>query len=569
MKAVVWKNFSFLYRGEADDALHDINLAIEPGQFVAVVGASGAGKSTLSFTLNGLIPHFQKGRLTGTVTVFGKDVQQKKVNDMAQDVGLVFQDFESQLFSTNVKLEVAFGPENFELPWQEIDERVKAWLQNVGLEEFQDRDPSSLSGGQKQRLAIASVLALKPKLLSLDEPTTDLDPEGKDHIFRIAHQLKRETDMTIIMAEHETERIMGAADRVVVLDRGQIVMDGTPADVFSQTEQLRQWGIAPLQGVELLEEIGAPLPEQLTEEHLLETLDQAAPRIDEAQYKKLLDGDSAYVQSLGEPLVEVKELTHVYSGAPPGTPPAVDRVSLDIQKGDFVAVLGQNGSGKTTLVKHFNGLLKPTAGTVSFRKKTTEDTSIYELGQHIGYVFQNPDHQIFAETVFDEVAFGCRMQRLPEEELNVRVADALEAVSLSGYEERDPFSLTKGERQRVAVASVLSLKPEVLIFDEPTTGLDYRQQRSMMGLIQKLNEEGHTVIMVTHQMDIVAEYAKRVIVMKDGKLLLQGRTREVFAQEDVLKQAHLDVPFVTRWSNRLQKTLLSVAEAKRVFVKEA
>lgn len=568
MNAVTWKQFSFTYRGERDHALNAIDLTIEPGQFVAIMGASGAGKSTLGFTLNGLIPHFQKGRLTGSVIVFGKDVQQKKVNEMAADVGLVFQDFESQLFSTNVRLEVAFGPENFELTWEEINARVRTWLENVGLEQFVERDPSSLSGGQKQRLAIASVLALKPKLLSLDEPTTDLDPEGKDHIFRIASMLKNETDMTIMMAEHETERVMQAADRVVVLKEGTIVIDGTPSHVFSQTEQLREWGIAPLQGVELLQAFGAPLPEQLHEQHLLEALQQVVPDIREERYEELLKDDADFVRSLGEPIIEVKDLTHRYPGGTLDDPPALQQVSLEIQKGDFVAVLGQNGSGKTTLVKHFNGLLKPTSGTVSFRGKTTEEASIYELGKHIGYVFQNPDHQIFAETVFDEVAFGCRMQRLSEDDMKARVTDALAAVELSGYEERDPFSLTKGERQRVAVASVLSMQPEVLIFDEPTTGLDYKQQHSMMALIQQLNASGHTIIMVTHQMDIVAQYAKRVIVMNEGEMLLQGRTRDVFAQENVLKQAHLDVPFVTRWSNRLQKTLLSVAEAQRVFVKE-
>jgi energy-coupling factor transport system ATP-binding protein len=278
------------------------------------------------------------------------------------------------------------------------------------------------------------------------------------------------------------------------------------------------------------------------------------------RHRELVAADEKREENYGEPLIEVEGLSHRY----PNGVLALEGVDLSVRRGEFLAVLGQNGSGKTTLVKHFNGLLEPTEGSVRVEGEETLKQGIQRLGQRVGYVFQNPDHQIFSDTVSDEVAFGPKIRGLEEGEVGERVEEALAAVGLEGYEEEDPFGLTKGERQRVAVASVLAVRPEVLILDEPTTGLDYAEQRSMMDLVRRLNEAGSTIIAVTHTMWVVAEYAHRAVVMKDGKMALSGTVREVFAREDELRDVYLRTPHIVSFGNSLGYPVLSVGEMLEV-----
>ncbi|MGQ9682685.1 MAG: ABC transporter ATP-binding protein [Anaerolineae bacterium] len=552
--AVDIRGLSYRYRGQKRWALQAVDLQIQRGGFVVVMGPSEAGKSTLAACLNGLVPHFHRGKLHGQVTVLGHDTRTHTVAEMAERVGLVFQDFESQLFSTNVALEVAFGPENLAVPWDEMHARVQRSLQLVGLQGMERRTPASLSGGQKQKLAIASVLAMEPKVLCMDEPTTDLDPISKLGIFAIADELRRAHDITLIIIEHETEEAL-KAQRIVLMKQGAIVLDGPAADVLRRVELMQSIGVQPLQVPHYFHAAGADyLP--LTVEEGEQEFRRRGWHIDEQTYAALQHGDAARRQSYGEPLIQVQGLSYVYGGEVP----ALNGVDLEIRRGEFLAVVGQNGSGKTTLVKHFNGLLMPTKGKVLVNGQETSAQGIYKLGRQVAYVFQNPDHQIFSQTVFDEVAFSPRIRGCSEAELKERVEEALEAVGLLGMEMEDPFSLTKGGRQRVAVASVLSARPDVIILDEPTTGLDYAEQRSMMDLVSRLNAQGHTIIFVTHCMWVVAEYAHRVVVMKDGRVLVQGPVREVLAQEDLLRESFLAPPQIVSLSNRLGRTLLSVSE---------
>nr|WP_230391609.1 MULTISPECIES: ABC transporter ATP-binding protein [unclassified Oceanispirochaeta] len=278
---------------------------------------------------------------------------------------------------------------------------------------------------------------------------------------------------------------------------------------------------------------------------------------DEA-YENLLKADEQREASYGEVLIDVEDLVHVY----PNQNKALKGVSLQIRKGEFLAVLGHNGSGKTTLVKHFNGLLSPSEGNIIVGGRNTRESTIFEIGKTVGYVFQNPDHQIFSDTVFEEVSFSPKLRGCSKEEIKIRVTEALKAVGMEGSEEEDPFSMTKGQRQRIAVASVLSAKPELIILDEPTTGLDYKEQRQMMELIQNLNKQGHTIIMITHTMWVVAEYAHRVAVIKDGEMSMYGKTRDVFKDEDTLMESYLKTPHIVNLSNKLGKTILSVDELK-------
>jgi energy-coupling factor transport system ATP-binding protein len=558
------EGLGYRYRGQQKPALDGIDLEVAEGEFVVIMGPSGAGKSTLCVSLNGLIPHFFRGRMEGEVRVGGRSTREGKVGEFAQEVGLVFQDFEAQLFSTNVALEVAFGPENFAVEREEMVRRVERVLGEVRLGGFEDRTPATLSGGQKQRLAIASVLAIEPRILCLDEPTTDLDPIGKLGIFEIAEDLKDRDDVTLIVVEHETEETLDA-DRIIILREGKIVADRPAREVLRDVALLQESSVMPLQVTRFFHERGlwqGQLP--LTPEDGVAEFKRRGWRVNPERHKELVEADEEREEAYGEPVIEVKGLAHRY----PNGVVALEGVDLTVKRGEFLAVLGQNGSGKTTLVKHFNGLLKPSEGTALVGGEETTEQGLRQLGQTVGYVFQNPDHQIFSDTVFDEVAFGPKIRELKEDEIKERVEEALAAVSLEGRGDEDPFGLTKGERQRVAVASVLAVRPEVLILDEPTTGLDYAEQRSMMDLVKNLNESGSTIIAVTHTMWVVAEYAHRAVVVRDGKLALQGTVREVFAEEDELRDASLRAPHIVSFGNALGYPVLSVEEMLRVTEEE-
>jgi len=557
-RAVEIKDLKFKYKDqEKESALNNINLNIDRGQFVVIMGPSGAGKSTLANCLNGLIPHFKRGEFSGKVIVNEKDTSDNKVSIMAKEIGLVFQDFEAQLFSTNLELEIAFGPENFKFPREKIKERIKKVLKTVKLEGLENRQPSTLSGGQKQRLAIGSVLSFEPDIICMDEPTTDLDPLGKLGIFNIAEELHEQSDLTLIIIEHETEEALNG-DRLLIMDEGEILRDGKPEDVLKEVDFIDEIGIMSLQIPKYFSRISNLSQDELPlrPEEGLQTFNELNLEINEEKYNQILEKEKQRSDSYGEKLIEVKNLHHTYSD---GTE-ALKGIDLDIRDGEFLAVLGHNGSGKTTLVKHFNALLEPTEGSVKISGKETVDSSIFEIGKKIAYAFQNPDHQIFADTVYEEVAFSPKIRGVSEEEIDLRVKEALESVDMLGYEEEDPFSLTKGERQRIAVASILSARPKVIILDEPTTGLDYSEQKQMMDLIKKLNEQGHTIVMITHTMWVVSEYAHRVAVINEGKLSMYGGIRDVFKREEELMKSYLKTPHIVSMSNKMGKTFLSVEE---------
>lgn len=497
--------------------------------------------------------------MAGTVEVGGRDSSDRRVAELARDVGLVFQDFEAQLFSTNVELEVAFGMENFAVPLEEMRTRVAAAIATVELEGMETREPATLSGGQKQRLAIATVLALHPGILVMDEPTTDLDPIGTEEVFTVARRL-REEGTTLIVVEHDTEEVIDA-DRVVILDGGRVALTGPPGEVFTRPGRLEELGVQPVGAAHLLHALGEePVLDVPT---AVELLRGRGFRVRDEVRAAIRSDEEQRTAGYGEPVVETRGLEHRY----PNGVRALRGVDLAIRRGEFAAVVGSNGSGKTTLVKHFNGLLEPTAGEVIVDGAATRGQSVKHLGLTVGYVFQNPDHQIFAETVRDEVAFGPRNHAIDEDEIEERVTEAIEAVGLDGREDEDPFAMTKGERQRVAVASVLATRPAVIVLDEPTTGLDYREQRRMMDLVRSLNDAGHTIVCVTHSMWVVAEYCHRVVVMAGGLVRADGTPREVFADERVLEDADLKPPQVVRITTELGWTLLSVDEARRALTR--
>ncbi|UCC69472.1 MAG: ATP-binding cassette domain-containing protein [Armatimonadota bacterium] len=550
------RDLRFTYRDADRPALDGISFDLCPGDLLVVMGASGAGKSTLCRSLNRIIPHFIKGSFNGQVRLLGQDTSGLRVADCARHVGLVFQDFESQLFATNIELEVAFGAESLGIPRIEIVQRIRDLLSLVGLSHLSGRRPASLSGGEKQRLAIAAALASNPPLLVLDEATSDLDPVGKSAIFRLAAALTASSShRAIVFAHHDPEEAVGAS-HVLLLSEGRVAALGPPDQVLADPQLLSYHGVVPLALTSLFDGLGLE-DRPLCEENATELLLQRGLRIPDEAAQRWQANDRARAQTYGQPIIEVRGLTHRYAAGDP----AVHKADLLLRRGECVAIIGQNGSGKTTLVKHFNGLLRPTEGDVLVSGESTRDRPLNALAQHVGYVFQNPDHQIFAATVAEEVAFAPTNFGLDRDEVASRVAESLAAVGFSGRENDDPFSLTKGERQRVAVASVLAGRPQVLIFDEPTTGLDERESRRMMALINQLNQRGHTIVLITHAMWLAAEYAHRVIVMHQGRILLDAPTRSAFAQTDVLRQAAIIPPQIVRLCRRLGAPALTVPEA--------
>ena len=546
----------FTYTDGERPALGRVNFTAAAGEMVGVMGASGAGKSTLAKCLNRIVPEFEGGAFTGLVRIGGRSLDGARVCEVAPRVGMVFQDFEAQLFSTNVAHEVAFAMEQIGMERGEMVRRIGPALAAVGLAGFEHRDPTSLSGGEKQRLAIASVLALSPSVIVLDEPTTDLDPEGKAEIFALIRSL-REQGFSLIVIEHEAEVLRGA-DRLVLLREGEIIAEGAPHDLMTRLELLEECGVHPPDLNRVLAKSGvAAHAASVDEAEAL--IRRALPKLGAARASSASADEpsmDAAPANGANPLVEVRALSFNY----PDGPSVLDSIDLRIAPGEFVAIIGQNGSGKTTLAKHLVGLLHPTAGAVMLNGRDRTAMLAAETAAEVGYVFQNPDHQIFAATVEDEVAFGPRNFNLAPDEIQRRCDEVLRAVGLQDARALDPFLLSKGERQRLAVASVLALRPRLLILDEPTTGLDYREQRRMMALVSELNREGIAIVMITHTPWLVAEYARRVVLIRRGRKLYDGGVREFFARDELLASSSFRAPEATELSRRFGTVALGPDE---------
>ncbi|MBE3604187.1 energy-coupling factor ABC transporter ATP-binding protein [bacterium] len=558
---------AFAYAGSDHRALDGVTLELRRGETIGLMGASGAGKSTLAKCLNRIVPAFEDGDFRGRVTIGGRAIDGSQVCELAPRVGMVFQDFEAQLFSTNVAHEVAFAMEQAGMARAEIAARIGPALEAVGLKGFDDRDPTSLSGGEKQRLAIASVLAMRPDLIVLDEPTTDLDPEGRAEVFALIRRLRAE-GRTLLVIEHEAEELRGC-DRIVILRDGAVIAEGEPASVMGRLELLETSGVHP-------PDLNRLLGMLEIREHA-ESIDHAEaiirahfpdlPRVErsESEAVEIIAEVRASVRpetaAAPEPIAQLERVSFAY----PFGPRVLDTADLTIAPGEFVAVIGQNGSGKTTLAKHLVGLLQPETGRVLIAGRDRAGLAPAATAREVGYVFQNPDHQIFAGTVEEEIAFGPRNLGLGADEIAQRVEEVLAAVNLGAMRGRDPFLLSKGERQRLAVASVLALRPRLLILDEPTTGLDYREQRKMMALVRALNRDGIAIMIITHTPWLVAEFARRAVLMRRGRVVFDGAVRELFARDDLLAGSSFRAPEATALGRRFGFVALSPEElAERI-----
>lgn len=551
--AIEIEEVSFQYKYSGKKALDAVSLSIEEGEFVGIFGASGAGKTSLVRTINRIIPTFFKGNFSGRVRLAGSDISHKSISEMSLHCGMLFQDFEAQLFSTNVEQEIVFGCENLGVPKEEMQKRLKRYLEFTALEEFQGRNPSSLSGGEKQRLAIASILAMQNTFIIMDEPTTDLDPVGKEAIFNILSKLKKE-QRTVLLIEHESEEAL-LCDRIILIDGGKVAIAGHPEEIFRKIDLLLEKGVKPPDLGLLSYRLSLRNLPLHTQEAFLFLKDRGYS-LNEKKFHDICRREEEERKKPAEEIVRIRDLSFAYESGRE----VLSGVNVSIKEGEFIAILGANGSGKTTLVKHFNGLLKPTSGTIHIRGKDISKEHMSQVAKRVGYVFQNPDYQIFSTTVREEVGFGPANFGFPAEEVARRVQQALKTVGLQEREDEDPFAVTKGERQKIAVASIIASSPEVIIMDEPTTGLDYRDQQSMMMLLKTLNEAGHTIIIITHSLWLAAEYARRVIVMADGQIVKDDSPRALFDDDSTLQRARLKSPRITQLGKCFGIPVLSVDE---------
>ncbi|MGE5601658.1 MAG: ABC transporter ATP-binding protein, partial [Nitrososphaerales archaeon] len=540
------------------EVLNGVNFDVHPGEFVALLGRVGAGKTTLCLALDGLAPHATGGVFRGHVTVGGLDTRHSTVPALSQIVGLVFQDPETQLTQMRVEDEVAFGPENLGLPRDEIAARVDWALDAIGLAGYRDRNPAFLSGGEKQRVAIAATLAMRPQVLVLDEPTANLDPGGKAAVFSVLLRLAEERAITILLATQDVERVQRYARRALVLHQGRIALDGPPAEIFERETELRAWGIGVPQIVELAHRLGqrrrrsyhfASVARAVSE--LRGELHRRPPmpaHADPAERPFTPAGTAMAQLDQGQILID--HLAFTYDD---GTP-ALRDISLSIPAGQFLALAGPNGSGKTTLAKHLNGLLKPWGGRVLVAGQDTRPLRVAQLARTVGYVFQNPDHQIFAATVREEIAFGLRLQGLTQDDVARRVDQALDNSGLSELAELPPATLGSGQRRLVTLMAVLAARPAILVLDEPTGGLDWRTRQDFMERVAAFNRAGGTVILITHDVRIISEYPSRAIVLRLGRILFDGSPAALFAARNVLAAARLTVPPAVRVAQRLAAT---------------
>jgi energy-coupling factor transport system ATP-binding protein len=547
------EGLTFRYPTRRRPALQGVSFAVEPGETLLVLGPSGSGKSTLALALNGLIPQAIAGDFAGRVTVAGLETRTAPLSRLTQRVGLVFQDPEAQFCLLTVADEVAFGLENLAVPPAEMDARIDRALQQVGLLAYRQARLDRLSGGQKQRLALACVLAMEPEILVFDEPTAHLDPAGALALFADLARLKA-TGRTLVIIEHRLDALMPLVDRVLVLSpTGQVLAWGEPRAVFrdhwSTLQRLGLWlpQVSALGAA--LAERGRPLtPFPLT---VAEAEAALAPLL-RARPVSPTDGPARPPASrpAGEPVITVRRLTYAY----PGGAPVLSALDLTVRAGDFLAIVGANGAGKSTLARLMAGLLVPPPGTVFLGGDDLARLAPRQIARRVGYVFQNPEHQFLTATVFDEVAFGLRQLRLPRAEVERRTWALLERLGLAPLARAHPFALSQGEKRRLSVATALVLEPEVLILDEPTFGQDYGQSERLLGELQALNQQGRTVVVITHDMGIVAAYARRVAVLAGGRLLFDGPPAALFAQPDRLRQAALVPPPLVELSQRLAAT---------------
>jgi energy-coupling factor transport system ATP-binding protein len=481
MSVIKLENVSFMYPRVQKYALEGINLSVSQGEFLAVMGGNGAGKTTFCKLLNGIIPHVSGGNLSGKVEVDGTDTIKSSVSQLAVKVGMTLDDPDAQLFTSSVREEAAFGLQNILLPPDEMEIRIKQALEAVGLTGFEDREPATLSGGEKQRLAIAAVLAMKGKILVLDEPLCRLDPHGAREVMSVLNGLRKNENITVIMTTHDSAKAAEFADRVCIFKNGKVAVLDTAKKIFSNSDLLKENSIQPIT------------------DNFTDFIPQK--------------------ENCTDPVINIKNLSFSYSNGS-----GIKNINLEIANNDFIAITGNNGCGKTTLLKCITGLLRPCEGDIFIYGKNTKKLSVSDISKDIGFVMQNPNTQIFTDSVYKEVSFALKNMRFSKTEIIQKTETALKIVGLDDADAFPP-ALSRADRTKTLIACVLAMGCKIIILDEVDAGNDYPGSLKIMDIARDLHSRGFTIIFVTHNMFLAGEYANRLIKMEKDRIVFDGRRK--------------------------------------------
>ncbi|KJL43946.1 putative HMP/thiamine import ATP-binding protein YkoD [Microbacterium terrae] len=548
------RDLAITHDGESTPAPASVTFDLHPGEVVLLLGPSGSGKSTLTLALNGLIPHAVPAALHGAVEVTGVDTRATTVAALSTQVGMVFQDPDAQLVTGTLFDEVAFGVENLRMPVAEVLARAEVALRRVGLWERRGENPDRLSGGGRQRLAIACALAMGSPLLVLDEPTANLDPQGIEETYAALAEVVAAGDRAVLLVEHNLDAAVGFVDRVIVLDQdGMLAADGTVDAVLrDRADELHRMGVwLPVSALAALRLRAAgyaldPLP--LSPGELHAALEAA-------------EGPSTTSGTTNTPVAEATPVAEPVEAPPAANPPIISvrdltlrrgrtevlhGVSLDVAAGEFVAVVGANGAGKTSLIQAIAGVVPIPRGTIRIGGVDVARTDARTLSRQVGFVFQNPEHQFIAHTVFDEIAHGLRLQHVADDEVRERTEALLVRFGLENKADSHPFLLSGGQKRRLSVGTALVAGASILVLDEPTFGQDRARADELLTLLEELNADGTTIIVVTHDMQLVTEHAVRTVVLADGRVRTAGPTAEVFADAELIEGAGLRLPPLRR-----------------------
>ena len=554
------EDVSFSYGTDDARALDHVSLSVAAGDFVGVIGPSGAGKSTLAAVLSGAIPHHYAGSLYGAAFVDGQDTCEVTLTDISRAVGSVLQDIDTQMVASNVEDELLFGLENFGVPHAEIEARLTEALDTVGVADLRNREIATLSGGQKQKVAIAAILALKPRVLVLDEPTAALDPASSELVFETLRHVNEVAGVTVVVIEQKVALLSAYCQRILVMSEGTLAFDGTPHEVFSHGRELRELGVDSPRVARVSNSLAqhgvmAPSEPCLNVREAVDLIAGLVPHAAAAAPALTADHRAGSRHEPArrphaenaEPVVTFRGVNFAY----PNGGAAVRELEITVYPGELIGIVGQNGAGKTTLTKLLNGLLRPSSGEIRIAGKDTSELPTSAIARHVATLFQNPDHQICKDTVLDEVAFGLELTGTSPDEARRRAQVVIDRFGLPADEA--PFSLSRGQRQMVALASVVVMEPQVVLLDEPTSGLDYRECMTVMETVSEMAERGCAVIMVCHDMEVVSDFAERIVVMANGRILARGEKDELFADEELMRAASVEAPQVIQLSSALAR----------------
>ena len=527
------ENFGLKYDAQQKPTLYDINLSIHKGEKLLIAGPSGCGKSTLAHCINGLIPFSYRGEMTGSLTIAGKKSREMGIFEISRHVGTVLQDSDGQFIGLTVAEDIAFALENDCVALPEMKERVAQSAKLVDISGHLGHAPNELSGGQKQRVALAGVMVDDVEVLLFDEPLANLDPATGKQAVELIDQIQKETGAAVIIIEHRLEDVLHRhVDRVVLMGEGRIIADMSPDELLSSS-LLRDSGIREPLYITALKYAGVEIRADMAPASL-ETI-----KLGEKDKEKLRSWFSSRPETPAEgerpPLLEARDISFAYDNGHQ----ALKDVSLTVYQGELMAIAGTNGAGKSTFSKLACGFEIQQRGSLSFKGRDLMELSIKERADHIGYVMQNPNQMISKVMIYDEVALGLRTRGLPEEEIGPRVEEALKICGLWPFRNWPVSALSFGQKKRVTIAAILVLKPEMIILDEPTAGQDYRHYTEIMEFLRELNGKGITVVMITHDMHLMLEYAHRAVVFSGGRVIADASSAAILTDEDVIKRANL------------------------------